>query len=226
MQILARSAHSISIRFVYNHSNEQPERYAGADVPALFFPTPAPALCRLGQSRRAAAAAGPWRPRSLPQLGLGGPGAAQGLAHRRPDLRGHGDASGRPTATTRWRPTSTTSPSSSISRAGAGDDRGPFAGRQHRLRYAGIYPERVRKLVAIEGLGPSPKMIAERARRPWPSACGNGSTSSASSPAACRAATRPSRTPSSACRRRTSTSPPNRRGTHAAGRHPERGRHL
>lgn len=31
------------------------------------------------------------------------------------------------------------------------------------LRYAGLYPERVRKLVAIEGLGPSPKVLAERA---------------------------------------------------------------
>lgn len=30
------------------------------------------------------------------------------------------------------------------------------------LRYAGLYPETVKKLVAIEGLGPSPKMIAER----------------------------------------------------------------
>ncbi len=30
------------------------------------------------------------------------------------------------------------------------------------LRYAGIYPEHVRKLVAIEGLGPSPRMLAER----------------------------------------------------------------
>lgn len=33
------------------------------------------------------------------------------------------------------------------------------------LRYAGIYPENVRKLVAIEGLGPSPKMLTERAGR-------------------------------------------------------------
>lgn len=32
------------------------------------------------------------------------------------------------------------------------------------LRYAGIYPETVRKLVAIEGLGPSPKLLAERAK--------------------------------------------------------------
>lgn len=30
------------------------------------------------------------------------------------------------------------------------------------LRYAGLYPENVRRLVAIEGLGPSPKMQAER----------------------------------------------------------------
>ena len=29
------------------------------------------------------------------------------------------------------------------------------------LRYTGLYPENVRKLVAIEGLGPSPKMIEE-----------------------------------------------------------------
>ena len=33
------------------------------------------------------------------------------------------------------------------------------------LRYAGAFPEMVSKLVAIEGLGPSPKMIAERAHR-------------------------------------------------------------
>ncbi|MCW5749911.1 MAG: alpha/beta hydrolase [Alphaproteobacteria bacterium] len=33
------------------------------------------------------------------------------------------------------------------------------------LRYAGIYPENVRKLVAIEGLGPSPKAQAEQAGR-------------------------------------------------------------
>jgi pimeloyl-ACP methyl ester carboxylesterase len=33
------------------------------------------------------------------------------------------------------------------------------------LRYAGIYPECVRRLVAIEGLGASPKRVAERAKR-------------------------------------------------------------
>ena len=34
------------------------------------------------------------------------------------------------------------------------------------LRYAGIYPDAVRKLVAIEGLGPAPAVAAERAKRP------------------------------------------------------------
>ncbi|MDZ4380778.1 MAG: alpha/beta hydrolase [Parvibaculum sp.] len=30
------------------------------------------------------------------------------------------------------------------------------------LRYAGLYPENVKKLIVIEGLGPSPKMLSER----------------------------------------------------------------
>ena len=34
------------------------------------------------------------------------------------------------------------------------------------LRYAGVYPKNMRKLVAIEGLGPSPKMLAERLGKP------------------------------------------------------------
>lgn len=34
------------------------------------------------------------------------------------------------------------------------------------LRYTGLYPEKVRKIVAIEGLGPSPKRQAERAATP------------------------------------------------------------
>jgi pimeloyl-ACP methyl ester carboxylesterase len=33
------------------------------------------------------------------------------------------------------------------------------------LRYAGLYPENVRRIVAIEGLGPSPKMQAERLQK-------------------------------------------------------------
>lgn len=34
------------------------------------------------------------------------------------------------------------------------------------LRYAGVYPEQIDKLVAIEGLGPSPMKLAERRRQP------------------------------------------------------------
>lgn len=34
------------------------------------------------------------------------------------------------------------------------------------LRYAGLFPQRVEKLAAIEGLGPSPKMLAERMAQP------------------------------------------------------------
>lgn len=34
------------------------------------------------------------------------------------------------------------------------------------LRFAGLYPDRIEKLVAIEGLGPSPKMLVERQSQP------------------------------------------------------------
>lgn len=34
------------------------------------------------------------------------------------------------------------------------------------LRYAGLFPDRIEKLVAIEGLGPSPRMLAERQAKP------------------------------------------------------------
>jgi len=36
------------------------------------------------------------------------------------------------------------------------------------LRYTGLYPESVSKLIAIEGLGPSPKMLRERQAKPFP----------------------------------------------------------
>lgn len=36
------------------------------------------------------------------------------------------------------------------------------------LRYAGLYPENVARLVAIEGLGPSPKALAERLAKGFP----------------------------------------------------------
>jgi len=35
------------------------------------------------------------------------------------------------------------------------------------LRYSGLYPENVKKLIAIEGLGPSPKLLAERQAKPF-----------------------------------------------------------
>ena len=35
------------------------------------------------------------------------------------------------------------------------------------LRYAGLYPENVAKLIAIEGLGASPKMLAQRLAKPF-----------------------------------------------------------
>jgi pimeloyl-ACP methyl ester carboxylesterase len=83
-----------------------------------------------------------------------------------PDLRGHGDS--------QW------SPDGNYSMAGYLYDLAQLVHQQQlapvtiiahslggniALRYAGIYPENVKKLVAIEGLGPSPKMLAERLNR-------------------------------------------------------------
>jgi pimeloyl-ACP methyl ester carboxylesterase len=83
-----------------------------------------------------------------------------------PDLRGHGDS--------QW------SPDGSYTMAGHIYDLAQLVHQQElapvtivahslgghiALRYAGIYPEKVRKLVAIEGLGPAPKLLEERARK-------------------------------------------------------------
>jgi pimeloyl-ACP methyl ester carboxylesterase len=83
-----------------------------------------------------------------------------------PDLRGHGDS--------QW------SPDGNYSMSGYIYDLAQLIHQQNlapvtivahslggniAIRYAGIYPESVKKLVAIEGLGPSPKMIAERQRK-------------------------------------------------------------
>jgi pimeloyl-ACP methyl ester carboxylesterase len=80
-----------------------------------------------------------------------------------PDLRGHGDS--------QW------SPDGSYTMAGYVYDLAQLIHQQRlapvpiiahslggniTLRYAGIYPETVTRLVAIEGLGPSPEMLAER----------------------------------------------------------------
>ena len=56
-------------------------------------------------------------------------------------------------------------------------------------RFTGLYPEKVRKLVNIEGLGPSPEMRArDRGQGQLRTGCANGSPTSAKPPAACRAA--------------------------------------
>ena len=80
-----------------------------------------------------------------------------------PDLRGHGDS--------QW------SPDGSYTMAGYIYDLAQLIHQQHLapvtiiahslggnivLRYAGIYPEAVARLVAIEGLGPPPRALSER----------------------------------------------------------------
>jgi pimeloyl-ACP methyl ester carboxylesterase len=82
-----------------------------------------------------------------------------------PDLRGHGDS--------QW------SPDGSYTMAGYIYDLAQLIHQQRlapvaivahslggniALRYAGIYPEAVAKLVAIEGLGPPPRRLAERSK--------------------------------------------------------------
>jgi pimeloyl-ACP methyl ester carboxylesterase len=83
-----------------------------------------------------------------------------------PDLRGHGDS--------QW------SPDGSYTMAGFIYDLAQLIHQQQlapvtiiahslgghiALRYTGLYPETVKKLVAIEGLGPSPAKMAERGKK-------------------------------------------------------------
>ena len=97
---------------------------------------------------------------------------AQGLRDRwhiiAPDLRGHGDSA--------WSPDGNYEMSAFVY---------DLAQLVHQLdvdqvtivahslggnvatRFTGLYPEKVRKLVSIEGLGPSPKILAERAATPF-----------------------------------------------------------
>jgi pimeloyl-ACP methyl ester carboxylesterase len=94
---------------------------------------------------------------------------AQRLRHEwqiiAPDLRGHGDSE--------WSATGSYAMASYIYDLAQLVDQQRLApvtivahslGGNIALRYAGIYPEKVKALVAIEGLGPSPKELAERAR--------------------------------------------------------------
>ncbi|HXW23415.1 MAG TPA: alpha/beta hydrolase, partial [Xanthobacteraceae bacterium] len=81
-----------------------------------------------------------------------------------PDLRGHGDSE--------WSATGSYTMAGYIYDLAQLIDQQRLApvtivahslGGNIALRYTGIYPEKVKALVAIEGLGPSPKALAERA---------------------------------------------------------------
>jgi len=82
-----------------------------------------------------------------------------------PDLRGHGDSE--------WSATGSYTMAGYIYDLAQLIDQQRLApvtivahslGGNIALRYTGIYPEKVKALVAIEGLGPSPKALAERAQ--------------------------------------------------------------
>ncbi|MGI9168993.1 MAG: alpha/beta fold hydrolase [Caulobacteraceae bacterium] len=83
-----------------------------------------------------------------------------------PDLRGHGDSA--------WSPSGDYSMSAfvyDLAQLIEGQGLAPARivahslGGNIALRYAGLYPQNVTRLVAIEGLGPSPAMMAKRAGR-------------------------------------------------------------
>lgn len=85
-----------------------------------------------------------------------------------PDLRGHGDSA--------WSPDGNYEMSAfvyDLAQLVHQLDAGPVTIVAHSLggniamRYTGLFPENVRKLVSIEGLGPSPKVLAERAATPF-----------------------------------------------------------
>src|SRR3954453_23037053 len=84
-----------------------------------------------------------------------------------PDLRGHGDS--------QWSPDGNYSMAASIydlAQLIHQQELAPVTivahslGGNIALRYTGMYPETVRKLVAIDGLGCSPKVLAERSAQP------------------------------------------------------------
>jgi pimeloyl-ACP methyl ester carboxylesterase len=85
-----------------------------------------------------------------------------------PDLRGHGDSA--------WSPDGNYGLDAMVydlAQLIQQNDLSPVTIVAHSLggnvstRYAGLYPETVRKLVSIEGLGPSPKVQAERDAVPF-----------------------------------------------------------
>ena len=85
-----------------------------------------------------------------------------------PDLRGHGDSA--------WSPDGNYEMTAfvyDLAQLVHQLDAGPVTIVAHSLggnvatRYTGLFPENVRKLVSIEGLGPSPKLLAERGATPF-----------------------------------------------------------
>jgi len=84
-----------------------------------------------------------------------------------PDLRGHGDS--------QWSPDGNYTPAGYIydlaqlihqQRLAPVTIIGHSLGGNIALRYAGIYPDTVARLVAIEGLGPPPRILADRGAKP------------------------------------------------------------
>ena len=82
-----------------------------------------------------------------------------------PDLRGHGDSAASPDGSYSMA-AYVYDLAALVEQLGLAGIRivGHSLGGAIAIRYAGIYPEKVAKLVAIEGLGPSPALLAERAR--------------------------------------------------------------
>ncbi len=85
-----------------------------------------------------------------------------------PDLRGHGDS--------QWSTTGTYSMEGYLCDLAQLIDQQSLApvtviahslGGNISLRYAGIFPDKIKKLIAIEGLGLSPKLRAERLAKPF-----------------------------------------------------------
>jgi pimeloyl-ACP methyl ester carboxylesterase len=123
----------------------------------------------LGEYAGAAASPRPWRAQPLPQLDW----VADTLRHDwrvlAPDLRGHGDS--------QWSPDGNYTIAAYVYDLAQLIHQRELApvtiiahslGGAIALRYAGIFPDCVRRLVAIEGLGASPKRLAERAKRGIP----------------------------------------------------------